>query len=53
MFARRAGTTAIASLPSISTITVLATSRPGMWADAAASCAVYAGEWLTCTYFVW
>jgi hypothetical protein len=41
----------MAILPSISTTTVLASSFPGMWADAAISMAVKAGEWEMTTYF--
>jgi hypothetical protein len=41
----------MASLPSISTMTVLASSFPGMWVAEATSCMVNAGEcWMT-TYF--
>ncbi len=41
----------MASLPLSFTMTVLASSFPGMCAAAATSCAVYAAEWLIVTYF--
>ena len=48
-----AGTTAMASFPSIRTITHLASSFPETCADSATSWAVKAREWLTASYLTW